>query len=129
MLDNSLRNSRQDESATTTLGSTGHETVAAISYPYVIVAKGAVDLHLKLVDTAQENVVAAFDFARELPTVKSPSVFLELSSAHAHRQFESFAKQTEHLAGLAQKAIMETALSWQSIANRLYSSLGQSQNT
>jgi hypothetical protein len=39
----------------------------------------------------------------DLVGVKSPSEFLELWAAHARKQFENFAQQAQHLAGLAQK--------------------------
>jgi len=39
----------------------------------------------------------------QLLGVKSPAEFIELSSAHARKQFEAFSEQSKHLAGLAQK--------------------------
>jgi hypothetical protein len=41
--------------------------------------------------------------------VKSLSQFVELSSAHARKQFEAITAQGQELAALAQKATAETA--------------------
>ena len=57
----------------------------------------------------QENMNAAFDFARQLTRVKSPSEFFELSAAHARKQFETFTEQAKHLTTLAQKVTTDAA--------------------
>ena len=49
------------------------------------------------------NTNSALDFLHQLLSVKSPVEFFELSSVHARRQFETFAEQSKHLTGLAQK--------------------------
>src|SRR2546421_1296873 len=88
---------------------TAQEATKMVEHSYVTASKGAVDFNRKLIDVAQENMNVAFDFARQVPEVKSPSEFLEFSASHARKQFENLTRQTQHLAGLAQKAIMETA--------------------
>ena len=42
-------------------------------------------------------------------TAKSPSEVIELSSAHARKQFESLTAQSKELGALAQKVANETA--------------------
>jgi hypothetical protein len=66
-------------------------------------SKGAVDFNLKLMDIAQDNVNAAFDFARQLSLVKSPSAFLELSVEHARKQFQNLTAQAQDLSGVTQR--------------------------
>ena len=83
------------------------ETTKVMEQSYMTASKGAVDFNLQLIDIAQANMNAAFDFARELSQVKSPSEFLELSTAHARKQVESFTEQTRHLTTLAQKTTTE----------------------
>src|SRR5436190_13951709 len=127
MPDNAARNFSQKASADTIDAlekskASAQETTKIMEQSYVRASKGAVDFNLKLIDMAQENLNAAFDFARQVPTVKSPSEFLELSVSHARTQFESLTKQTQHLTGLAQNAIKETAESWQSAAKSSTSS-------
>jgi phasin len=76
---------------------------------YTIAAKGATDYNLKVFEIARFNTNAAFDYARELLGVKTPSEFLELSTARVRQQFETMTAQTKELATLAQKVSAETA--------------------
>jgi hypothetical protein len=57
---------------------------------------------------------AAFDFARQLTGIKSPSEFFELSAAHARKQFETFTEQSQRLTRHAQKAATDAAQPLQS---------------
>ena len=76
---------------------------------YSTASKGAADFNLHLLEMAQANMNAAFDFARQLTHVKSPSEFFELSAAHARKQFETFTEQTQRLTTLAQKVTTDAA--------------------
>jgi phasin len=71
--------------------------------------KGATDYGLKLIETARTNTNATFDYVAGLMAAKSPSEVIELSTAHARRQFETVASQMHDLTGLAQKVMTETA--------------------
>ena len=75
---------------------------------YTTAAKGAADYNLKVIEAASANTNAAFDYARELLDVKSFSEVIELSTAHARKQFEAVSEQTKELAALAQKVATET---------------------
>jgi len=63
----------------------------------------------KLLEFAQSNSKLAFDFAQKLIAVKSPSEFIELSTEHARKQFESLTEQTKELTALAQQVTLATA--------------------
>jgi len=76
---------------------------------YSVAVKGATDYNLKVFEIARFNINAAFDYARELLGVKTPSEFVELSSARVRQQFETMTAQTKELAALAQKVSTETA--------------------
>jgi phasin len=76
---------------------------------YATATKGAADYGAKLIETARVNTNAAFDFYTELMTVKSLSEMVELSTAHARKQFETVTGQTKELTALAQKVTTETA--------------------
>jgi hypothetical protein len=76
-------------------------------------SKGAADFNLHLLEIAQVNMNAAFDFARQLTRVKSPSEFFELSAAHARKQFETFTEQAQSLTTLANKATTDAAQPFQ----------------
>jgi phasin len=70
---------------------------------YATVAKGAQDYNHKLIEIARTNTRAAFDYAHELLAVKSPSEFIELSTAQMRKQFEIASAQNKELYALAQQ--------------------------
>ena len=90
------------------------ETTKVVERTYSTASKGAADFNLHLLEMAQANMNAAFDFARQLTHVKSPSEFFELSAAHARKQFETFTEQTQRLTTLAQKVTTDAAQPLQS---------------
>src|SRR4051794_33188195 len=85
------------------------ETATAMQDTYRAASKGAVHFNLQLLETAQNNVNAAFGFARQLMQLQSPSEFFEVSAAHARKQWEVLTEQTRHLAAAAQKVTSEAA--------------------
>jgi phasin len=76
---------------------------------YSTASKGVSEVSLKVIENARTNTNAAFDFVTELLGVKSLSEFVELSTAHARRQFETFSEQGKELTALAQKVATTTA--------------------
>ena len=71
-------------------------------------SKGTTDYSLKLVEAGRINANAAFDFAASLMTVTSISEVVELSTAHARKQFDTFSEQAKDLTTFAQKVATET---------------------
>jgi hypothetical protein len=82
---------------------TSREAIHAVQYSHVMLSRAAVDLNLEPIDAAQENLDAVFDFARQLPEVKSPSIFFEVSAGQVSKQFENLTRHSQQLTGLAQK--------------------------
>jgi phasin len=76
---------------------------------YATASRGAADYGLKMLEAARANTNAAFDFASEFITVRSLSEAVELSTAHARKQFDALSTQAKELAALAQKLTTETA--------------------
>src|SRR5262245_52656676 len=76
---------------------------------YTTAAKGTADYNLKVIEVARANANAAFDYARELAGVKSLSEIVELTTAHARKQFEALTEQSKELTALAQKVATDTA--------------------
>jgi len=76
---------------------------------YANASKGASEYGLKVIETTRLNTNAAFDFYTQLFTVKSYSEFVELSTAHARKQFDAVTAQSKELAALAQKVATESA--------------------
>jgi phasin len=75
---------------------------------YATAAKGATDYNLKIIQFARFNTNTAFEDARELMAVKSPSELVMLSTAHARKKFETMIAQTKQLIELAQKVTTDT---------------------
>jgi phasin len=85
------------------------EAADLLQNTYATVAKGATDYNLKLMEIARTNTRAAFDYAHELLGVKSPSDFIELSTAQMRKQFDIASAQNRELCALAQEVATETA--------------------
>jgi phasin len=85
------------------------EAADLIQNTYATVAKGATDYNLKLIEIARTNTRAAFDYADELLGVKSPSEFIELSTAQMRKQFDIASAQNKQLFALAQEMATEAA--------------------
>jgi hypothetical protein len=60
------------------------EAADLLQTAYATVAKGATEYNHKLIDFGRTNTRAAFDYAYELLGVKSPSEFIELSTARTY---------------------------------------------
>lgn len=85
------------------------EATDVLEATYANASKGATDYGRKLIEAARSNTNAAFDFATELMGAKSLAEVIELSTAHARKQFESLSEQTKELAALAQKVATDTS--------------------
>jgi phasin len=85
------------------------EATDMIEDTYATASKGASDYGLKCIENARTNTNAALDFFSGLMTVKSLSEAVEMSTAHARKQFEALTAQSKDLAALAQKVATETA--------------------
>ena len=85
------------------------EAADLLENTYATVAKGATDYNLKLIEIARTNTRAAFDYAHELWSVKSPSEFIELATAHMRKQFDIASAQNKELCALAQEIATEAA--------------------
>jgi phasin len=84
------------------------QTNKALEQTFATASKGAAEFNQECLEMARHNVNAAFDLAAKLAAVKSPAEFFELSAEHARKQVETFGKQAQHLAELAQKVTTDT---------------------
>ena len=84
------------------------EATEVLEESYTTATKGASAYGLKVIDAARTNTNAAFDFATEIATAKSLSELVELSTAHARKQFDTVSAQTKELTSLAQKVTADT---------------------
>jgi phasin len=85
------------------------EATDVLETTYSTATKGASDYGLKVIEVARANTNAAFDFAGEIMAAKTVSEVVELTSAHARKQFETLSAQSKELAALAQKVATDTA--------------------
>jgi phasin len=85
------------------------EATSLMTNSYSTAVKGVQDYNIKAIEFAQANIAAVVDFTQKLSGVKSPADFIEMSSDHSRRQFETLTEQTKELAELAQKIVLATA--------------------
>jgi phasin len=76
---------------------------------YAIAAEGATNYNLKVFENTRTNTNSAFDYARDVFGAKSLSEFVELSTAHARKQFEAMTEQTKAFTELTQNMTTEMA--------------------
>jgi len=85
------------------------EAVDLLENTYETAAKRATDYNRKLIAIVRTNTRAAFDSVHELLGAKSPSEFIELSTAQMRKQFEIVSTQNKELCALAQEMATEAA--------------------
>src|SRR5207237_4711849 len=85
------------------------QATRAVQQSYSVTVDNIRDFNVKMIDMAQANAEAVFDFARQLATAKQPSDMVELWTAHAKKQFETLTEQTKELTSLGQKTAAESA--------------------
>jgi phasin len=85
------------------------EATSVLEDTFKTASTGAVEFNRKVIESARSNANAIFDHAIALLGVKSLSEAVEVTTAHARKQFEAVAEQAKELAALAQKVTTETA--------------------
>ena len=85
------------------------QTARSVEQSYSVTVDNIRDFNVKMIDMAQANAEAVFEFARQLAAVKQPSDMVELWTAHAKKQFETLTEQTKELSALGQKIAGESA--------------------
>jgi phasin len=89
------------------------EATHVLKDTYVTSLAGAHDYSAKVLEFAHVNTMSAFEYAKQLSAVKSPTEFFSLSNTHLRQQFETLSKQAQELAAIAQKMATATASSVQ----------------
>jgi phasin family protein len=91
---------------------------------YEAAAKRATDYNHKLIEIARTSTRAAFDNVHELLGAKSPSEFIELSTAQMRKQFEIVSAQNKELCVLAQEIATEAAGAIKTGASKAFNQAG-----
>jgi len=76
------------------------------------------DFNVKLIEMAQANTVAAFDFVREVAEAKAPSDLAEVWTTHATKQFDRLTKQASTLTTSGQQFANKAETVTRRVANR-----------
>jgi phasin len=103
------KSAAQAKQAYDKLKTAAEESTAVLEDTYQTTVRGVTAYNLKVIEAARTNTNAAFDFATQFVAAKSLSEAVELSSAHARKQFEALTAQTKELAALAQKVASDSA--------------------
>jgi phasin len=85
------------------------EVTAVLEDTYTKASHGMSDYGLKMFEAARANSNAHFDYFAGLFGAKTVAEFVELSTLHARRQFDTFSAQSKELSSFAQKVATETA--------------------
>jgi len=85
------------------------EAADLLENTYEAAAKRATDYNRKLIEIGRTNTRTAFDYIDKLLGVKSPSEFIELSTAQMRKQFDVVSAQNRELCALAQEVATEAA--------------------
>jgi phasin len=89
--------------------SAAEEATDALEDSYTRAAKGLVGFNLKMIEAARANANANFDFFSELFGANSVAKVVELSTAHARKQFDAMSDQSRELTAFAQQLAVETS--------------------
>ena len=75
---------------------------------YSTTFKGTQEYSTKVLEFAHLNTDAAFEYVRQLSSVKSPAEFFALSNDRIRQQFEVLFRQAQELAAIARKVTVAT---------------------
>jgi phasin len=101
--------SAQAEQAFKTVTDATSDSVSLMRDTYATAAARTQDYNAKFIEFVQKNTKAAFEFAQQLASVKSPSEFFELSADQTRKQFETLTEQARELSALAQRIVSASA--------------------
>lgn len=88
---------------------------------YSTAVRRAQEYNAKVIEFAQTNTQTNLEFVQKLSNVRSPTEFLELSTNHSRKQFETLAEQARELLSLAQRAVLTATERAQADVNKTYS--------
>jgi len=85
------------------------EATDVLEDSYETARQNVVEFNKKAIDLTKENVDAAFDFCKDLLSVKSVAEAVELQTGFARKQFEAFSAQAKDLQELVTRAATDAA--------------------
>jgi hypothetical protein len=85
------------------------QSVHAAQQGFALASESVREFNLKVIEIAQQNMQAFFEFAQKAATAQEPSAVMELFAEHSRKQMEMFSKQSQELTGLGQKLASKSA--------------------
>jgi hypothetical protein len=82
---------------------TAKQSAQAAEQSYSAATEGVREMQLKLIDMAQANINAMFDFIRQIVRASGPSDVVATWTAQGRKQFETLTTQANELTALSQK--------------------------
>jgi phasin len=101
--------SAKEESPFEKMNGATEKTREFVENAYLTALQSAARYNAKLLEFAQVNNEAAFNYARELSSVKSPTELVEITNRHARQQLAVLTAQAKELASLGQQATLKAA--------------------
>jgi len=95
---------------------TGAETVRGVQEGFTSALENVRDLNVRLIEMAQANTHAAFDFAREVAEAIPTSDLVQACTKHATKQLDILTKQANELTTLGQRF---ASTSWETVTRRV----------
>ena len=86
-----------------------NEMLSALASTQSNATKYVVNYRTWMINVANGDVMAAFDFAQDLSKAKSVSDVMELASVYARARYDALAVQTKELSELSRTFVTETA--------------------
>lgn len=71
------------------------QSVHAAQQNFSLASESFREFNLKVIEIAQENMQAFFEFAQKAATAREPSALMELFTEHSRKQMEMFSKQSQ----------------------------------
>lgn len=82
---------------------TAKQSAQAAEQSYSAATEGLREMQLKLIDMAQANINAMFEFMRQIARASGPSDVVATWTAQGRKQFETMTAQANELTALSQK--------------------------
>lgn len=79
------------------------QSIHATQQSFSLASDSIREFNIKMIEIAQENMQAFFEFAQKAASTQEPSALMELFAEHSRKQMEMFNKQSKELTGLGQQ--------------------------
>ena len=96
------------------------QSALAFEQSYSVTLGNIRAFNTKIIDMAQANTDAVFNFALQIAAAKTPSDVIVLWPEHARKQFEMLSEQVKELTALGQKMTGESTMPISRSVNQIF---------